>query len=58
MSHDLTSVEREREFLYVAKCECGHESKAPNPDTARKRHDIHASIYHARAALEEGRSGG
>lgn len=52
--HDLHCVERLREFEHVAFCECGHQSTGPNPDTARKRHDIHVAIQEARAALREG----
>lgn len=55
--HELTAVDRISDFTFAALCECGHEATGPNPETARKRHDIHAQIQHARAALEQAKEG-
>ncbi len=56
--HGFVETVRFREYVFEARCECGHTSEGPNPDTARKRHDIHAAIQEARAALEEGSESG
>ena len=52
--HGLVAVDRNGEFAFTARCSCGHESAGPNLLTAEKRHDIHAQIQAARAALEGG----
>lgn len=52
-SHEIVETVRVRDHVFAARCSCGHESEGPNPDTARKRHGIHAAIQDARATLRE-----